>query len=231
MPTYETAPGSQGGERYQKGNDKFNFSNFNIVANYYKPGPATKQGELTYRIANPSFRNETDDFGKWYIADNVVEGNEKVSEDNKNGGVQTDINFEKIRLDEPWLSMPIYQQTAAEAYKIVLDNAGAILPKRDATDSRIIEEVRGGYATFEGESYKKEHKVADNTKVCGIIDTQNDVGGWPELKSEPAPADTDRDGMPDKWELQNDLNPDNAGDRNKLGDQGYTMLEIYLNNI
>jgi len=165
-----------GGEKFQRGKDKFNFSNFNIVANYYKPGPATKPGEVMYRIANPSFRSE-EDHGKWYIAENTVKGNEEVTTDNWNGGVQTELSFEKIRLYKPWPSMPINQQTAEEAYKIVLDNAGAILPKRDAIDERIIKEVRGGYATYEGKSYKKEHQVADSTKVCGIIDTQSDVGG------------------------------------------------------
>ena len=99
--------------------------------------------------------------------------------------------------------MPINQQTAEEAYKTVLKNAGAILPGRDAVDSRIIKEVRGGYATYEGKSYKQEHQLADHTKVCGIIDTQADVGGWPELKSTPAPADLDHDGMPDEWEKKN----------------------------
>jgi len=130
-----------GGEGQQRGNPKFNFSTFNIIANYYKPGPATKPGEVSYRIANPSFRSDTD-LGKWYIADNVVEGNENVSADNWNGGVQTKISLEKIKLDKPWPSLPINQQTALEAYHSVLDNAGAILPKRDAVDARIIEETR-----------------------------------------------------------------------------------------
>ncbi len=56
--------------------DKFNFSQFNIVANYYKPGPATKSGAISYRIANPGMRNDKNDFGKWYVEDNVVEGND-----------------------------------------------------------------------------------------------------------------------------------------------------------
>jgi hypothetical protein len=43
-----------GGEAQQQGNPKFNFSTFNIVANYYKPGPATQPGEVSHRIANPS---------------------------------------------------------------------------------------------------------------------------------------------------------------------------------
>jgi pectate lyase len=219
-----------GGEKYQKGNDKFNFSNFNIVANYYKPGPATRPGEVMNRIANPSFRN-SDDYGEWYIAENIVEGNEDVSSDNWNGGVQTKIPFKKIRLDTPWPAMPIKQQTALEAYHSVLDNAGAILPKRDAVDTRIIKETRGGFATYEGVSYEKEREVADPSKICGIIDTQKDVGGWPELKSEPAPTDTDRDGMPDSWESANGLNPGDPQDRNKVASDGYTMLEKYINGI
>jgi len=219
-----------GGEKQQRGKPELNFSTFNIVANYYKPGPATRPGEVMYRIANPSFRSEVD-FGKWYIADNIVEGNEKVSANNWNGGVQTKISFEKIKLEIPWESMPITQQTAKEAYKTVLDNVGANLPKRDSIDERILKEVSGGYATFEGVSYKKEHQVADTTKVCGIIDTQNDVGGWPELESTLAPNDTDHDGMPDDWEKKNELNPNNPDDRNAIASDGYTMLEKYLNSI
>jgi pectate lyase len=220
-----------GGEKYQKGNDKFNFSSFNIIANYYKPGPATKPGEVMHRIASPSYRNETDDFGKWFIADNVVEGNANVTADNWDGGVQTKISLEKIKLDRPWPSMPINLQTVPEAYHSVLENAGAILPVRDAVDSRIIEETRGGFATYEGVGYKEKNKVSDPTEKCGIIDTQDDVGGWPLLKSAPAPKDTDHDGIPDEWELNNGLDPNNAGDRNAISEDGYTMLEKYLNSI
>jgi pectate lyase len=219
-----------GGEDQQSGNELFNFSVFNIVANYYKPGPATKPGEVSYRIANPSSRNETD-YGKWYITDNAVEGNAVVSEDNWNGGVQTTISIEKIKLNKPWPSLPIDQQTAKEAYKAVLANVGSVLPERDATDSRILKEVLGGYATFDGNSYKKDHKVADSTKFCGIIDSQNDVGGWTKLNSSPAPQDTDHDGMPDYWEVKNNLNKGNPDDRNIKTSDGYTMLEKYLNSI
>ena len=219
-----------GGEAFQTGHDEFNFSRFNIVANYYKPGPATKPGEVAHRIANPGFRNEIDDYGKWYIADNVVEGNEKVSSNNWDGGVQTKISFDKIKLNEPWPSMSINQQKAEEACQSVLKNTGAVLPKRDAIDLRIINDARNSTATFEGSTYKKEQELADPSKICGIIDSQNDVGGWPELKSLPAPIDSDHDGMPDEWELKNGLNPNQAGDRNMVAKDGYTMLEKYLNN-
>lgn len=219
-----------GGEKQQKNSDKFNFSEFNIVANYYKPGPATQPGKVSYRIANPSFRGETD-FGKWYITDNVVEGNKEISKDNWNGGVQTKISLDKIKLEKAWTSMPINMQTAEEAYKAVLKNAGALLPKRDIVDTRILKEAKSGTATYEGKSYKTNNKVADASIICGIIDTQKDVGGWPELKSEAAPKDTDHDGMPDAWEKKNGLDPNNPDDRNHEANDGYTMLEKYLNRI
>ena len=223
-----------GGEKQQKGNDKFNFSTINMAANYYKPGPATQPGEISYRIANPSTRNGTADYGKWYVSDNVVVGNALVTDDNWSGGVQfkgDSSDTAALKLEQPWPSMAINQQTAEEAYKSVLENAGAILPKRDVVDARIIDEVRNGYATFEGATYKKDHAVSDDSIKSGIIDSQSDVGGWPELKSITAPTDTDHDGMPDEWEIINDLEPNNAADRNKVAPDGFTMLEKYLNSI
>lgn len=225
---------SYGGENKQGDSPKFKFSEFNMVANYYKPGPATQPGDVSFRIASPSMRKETSDFGKWYIADNVIVGNETVTSNNWNGGVQPnggEENLKFIKLEQPWQSMPIHQQSAAEAYKLVLKNAGAILPKRDAVDARIIKEVTGGYATFEGASYKQKKIVPDPTKKTGIIDTQNDVGAWPELKSIAAPDDSDHDGMPDAWEIERKLDKNNPEDRNIVNNEGYTMLEVYLNEI
>ena len=64
-----------GGEAAQRGNTKFNFSNINMVANYYKPGPATEPGQTSRtQIAGPWSRNGDSDYGKWYIADNVIGG-------------------------------------------------------------------------------------------------------------------------------------------------------------
>jgi len=223
-----------GGENQQVGSSKFVFSKFNIVANYYKPGPATEPGEISFRIANPSMRNDKSDFGKWYIANNVIAGNNKVTADNWNGGVQPNggkENLQFVKLEEPWPSMSIKHQTAMEAYHSVLKNAGANLPKRDPIDTRIIKETKGGYATYEGNAYKQNRSVADSSKKCGIIDSQIDVGGWPKLKSTPAPTDTDHDGMPDDWENKNKLNKENPDDRNIVDSDGYTMLEKCLNNI
>lgn len=223
-----------GGEKQQKGNPKFNFSNINMIANYYKPGPATRPGEVSHRIANPTTRDGVHDYGKWYIADNVVEGNDAVTADNWNGGVQPQGGMDDIailRLNEPWPAVPITQQTAVEAYAFVLEDVGATLPKRDAIDERIIEEVRSGTANYEGPTYKEDNAMPDKSKKSGIIDSQADVGGWPKLSGTTAPDDTDHDGMPDDWESSHDLNPNDGEDRNRVGDDGYTMLERYLNSI
>ena len=45
-----------------------------------------------------------------------------------------------------------------------------------------------------------------------IIDSQKEVGGWPELRSTAAPADSDNDGMPDDWETRFGLDPKNPAD-------------------
>ncbi len=75
------------------------------------------------------------------------------------------------------------------------------------------------------------NSVNDPSKWTGIIDSPKDVGSWPELKSTPAPADSDHDGMPDHWERKNKLNKENSDDRNRVTEDGYTMLERYLKRI
>ncbi|GAA0880404.1 pectate lyase [Algoriphagus jejuensis] len=222
-----------GGENKQGDDPRFTFSTINLVGNYYKPGPATQAGENSHRMANPSMRKDVSDFGKWYVADNVMIGNERVTADNWDGGVQPQggkENLKYVKLEKPWESMPINQQSAEKAFELVLANAGATLPKRDAVDTRIVNETKGGFTTFEGGTYRKRITLTDTSKKSGIIDSQNDVGGWPELKSVPPPKDGDHDGIPDAWENANGLNPSDPSDRN-LVKEGYTMLETYLNSI
>ena len=62
-----------GAEAQQKGSDKFNFSTINMVANYYKPGPATDPNRKA-ELAEPSSRGDSDK-GTWYVAGNFIEGN------------------------------------------------------------------------------------------------------------------------------------------------------------
>jgi hypothetical protein len=64
-----------------------------------------------------------------------------------------------------------------------------------------------------------------------IITDPASVGGFGTLTGGAAPTDTDRDGMPDTWERANGLNPNDAGDGDDLGQDGYSTVERYLNSL
>jgi hypothetical protein len=220
---------------------------YNMVNNYYKAGPATAGNLTTSSATNKRNRilnytsyyldgTDTVRGGRFYINGNFVAGYPSVSADNWTQGVQKDSYWNGTALlnagkqANPYTMPPVNTQTAEQAYLSVLDNAGAILPKRDTVDKRIIRETRTGTATFEGATYK----LVTGTGIShpsGIIDSPADVGGLPTYNSTPAPLDTDKDGMPDAWEISKGLNPNNALDRNTIGADGYTNLEIYLNSL
>ena len=185
--------------------------NYNMIENYYKPGPATSSSHAAV-ILEPY-----KPLGKFYLKDNVDAGVDKVTENNWKGVEIDSEDLSKIKLDQPVVVSPHVQpEPAREAYQHVLEQAGAS-KVRDAVDQRIIEEIRDGTSHF------GDH---------GIIDSQKDVGGWPELKSLPAPADSDHDGMPDEWETQHQLDPHNPEDRNKNNTAPpYTNLEAYHERI
>lgn len=205
---------------------------YNMVNNYYKPGPATKKSaskrilELTQFFFDPRFNKDTLKAGKFYISGNVMEGSPEVSENNWEFGVQgKKINEpvkSKSKLTNPIVCEKITTQSAEDAYKAVLDFAGASL-RRDAVDKRVTEEAKSGTEKF-GSSFHDGKK--------GIIDDPSDVGGWPELKNGTPAKDSDLDGMPDNWELEKGLNPKNAIDGEKYTmNKNYTNLEMYLNSL
>lgn len=220
-----------GGEKRQQGNPEFSHCVVNMVGNYYKPGPATIPREVSHRIVNPGSSNRG--FASWFVADNFMHGNAAVTADNWDGGVQPQEEqqgADELRLMEPWPAMPIHEQSAEEAYRNVLRDAGATLPKRDAIDRRIVEETRRGEATYEGKGYKDDHPEINASKPSGIIDSPYDVGGWPELASSPPPDDSDDDGMPDAWEEKYGLDPATADGPMQDSDRdGYTNIEEYMN--
>lgn len=139
----------------------------------------------------------------------------------------------RVKLDEPILTGDVTTHSAGMAYEKVLLYAGASLV-RDAADMRYAEEARTGTTTYTGEVSGRK----------GIVDKINDPAGeqlasrpsYSELSSvsRPADYDTDRDGMPDAWEVANGLNPSDASDGKAytLDSRGfYTNVEVYLNSI
>jgi hypothetical protein len=133
----------------------------------------------------------------------------------------SDADAQAAKLNEPFSAMPVTTQPAKDAYTLVLNKAGADLV-RDTLDARIVKDVmnrtgnlidvQGGYP--HGTPYEQTVKA------------------WPALKSAPAPADADQDGMPDEWERKHGLNPADAADASayKL-DKHYTNVEVYINSL
>jgi hypothetical protein len=224
-------------------------SMFNIINNYLKPGPATPDNEVRYRLLKPeSERSKTvkDHFGKAYVAGNIVDGNEKVTKDNWDGGVQPAVSEEPlekaladIRVDKPFDHAPLTILPADKAYESVLKNAGALLPTRDPVDTRVIEMVRTGKVTakpipgeeaaFSNVGYTKDtiEKLIEMVPK-GIITDPREVGGYPQYKGDPY-KDSDKDGMPDEWESAHGLNANDPSDAAKdLSGDGYTNIEKYL---
>jgi hypothetical protein len=195
-------------------------SQVNIVNNYYKPGPAAP-AEL--KFVHASFQKENSKgTGEWFANGNIMEGDKSLTRKNNRGIDLAEAGYFKNSIAENSfpVSVPLPEQTAIDAYNEVLKYAGSIFPKRDAVDERIINETKTGTAIGKG-VYGKP----------GIIDNVLQVGGWPTYKTTVAPVDTDGDGMPDAWEQKNGLNSSDASDRNKIGADGYTMLEKYLNEL
>ena len=180
-----------------------------MVGNYYKTGPSTKSKKSW-------FVNPWSPYGAFFILDNIMYGDELITKDNK-VGVKAD-HPDSAFVSKMFNVESVNTQTASEAYEFVLKKAGASY-KRDAIDARIVEEVKTGNSN-KGKSQN------------GIIDSQTDVGGWPELKSTPAPADADQDGMPDKWERSNKLNPNDPADAAAFTvSKSYSNIEVFINNL
>jgi hypothetical protein len=69
-------------------------------------------------------------------------------------------------------------------------------------------------------------------RVNGVIDSVDDVGGWPAIPVFDSPIEADRDGMADSWEWKVGPDPKNSADHAGFDlDSAYTNLEIYLDGL
>lgn len=199
--------------------------NYNIVNNYYKYGPNTGKN-VRYRVANPWSKPPSIGFGKWFIEGNYVDGNAEITTDNWKGvtvedGKASDMDLVKVNSSSFQL-IPVNVQSAKEAYESVLKNVGAVLPKRDTLDQRIINEVRNRTGRMIDVQGGYPHGTAFELTTSA----------WPTLNSLPAPKDSDKDGMPDDWETKNGLNANDTSDASGLKLHGfYTNIEVYINGL
>lgn len=227
---------------------------YNIINNYFKPGPGTpKDAPVSYRLLKPeSERSKTviDNFGKAYVGGNIVEGNPRVTADNWDGGVQPETKrvgrseaIAAIRVKEPFPHAPVTVLSADSAYRYVLANSGATLPRRDAVDQRVLNMVQTGVvakaeatdsdsakAADAGYAEKWVQELEELVKV-GFITNPAQVGGYPKYEGTPY-ADADQDGLPDAWETAHGLNPKDAADATAdLNGDGYTNIEDFINGL
>lgn len=161
--------------------------------------------------------------GERYSADKKNFYGDAVAHQTING-----VSCVKIKMDNPAPMGEVTTHSAAEAFSKVLAYGGASL-YRDEIDARYMEEAKTGTAQYKGSI----------TQSPGIIDKVSDVNGYTEstfgTASHPADFDTDKDGIPDAWELANGLNPNDASDAlltYSLDKKGYyTNIEVYANSL
>lgn len=195
----------------------------NFVNNYYKPGPSTKSGVKT-RLVDPwtSCGNCVDGSSvlpkggsvvppKIYLVGNMMVGSSEVTADNWKGSTKSK---SVAGVDSRWtegLTALSNEQSAEEAYETVLAKAGCSI-SRDAIDARIVNDVRNGSGK--------------------LINSPDEVGGYPTLAPGTAPTDTDRDGMPDAWEDEKGLDKNDFKDGKLFTlDKSHTNLEVYLHSL
>ncbi|MBN1760946.1 MAG: hypothetical protein JW863_21645 [Chitinispirillaceae bacterium] len=181
-------------------------SEANVVGNYFIYGPSSSSG---------SHITGTTSAFHVYGADNWVD-------DNKNGTLDpyklTDYKTATVVASPFDYDGMNNVMPAAEAFNYIIDNVGGSFPARDAVDEYLIEELR---------SYGKKGAIIVQEGDNGI------PGNVGTVANGNPPADSDKDGMPDEWEKKHGLNPESANDGNgkDLSEEGYTNVEMYLNEL
>ena len=180
----------------------------NYVGNYLRPGPSST-AKAPIHIGNKPVDSDI----TFYISGNIFEGHDEMNADNSKfiDAYEIEGKPQARTVATPFATAPVTTVSAKEALELVLASVGASLPVRDAVDARLVNHVR--------------------TRAGKMINSQTEVGGWPDLKSGPLPVDTDNDGIPDSWETAHGLNPRDPADAMQLAKSGYSNIEEFLNSV
>lgn len=227
----------------------------NFVGNYYRPGPATKSNKLkalyslhgtTGESSSLPQNGGTTGAGKgkigWsttlFVDKNIIEGADDVNENNWVGvtpnsdvgvwegswikceSMEDGIYVDGILKpnDEYIYDYPVITQAPEKAYGEIIKYAGAS-NVRDSVDIRVVNDVINRTAPTGSKS------------GLGLIDSPDDVGGFPVIIGGKNPIDSDYDGIPDYWEDENGYNKFDFTDSVIIEDDGYTPLEKYCEDI
>jgi len=186
--------------------------NVNLINNFFKAGPETRLNRYEIMMGKSTC-------SKLYLRGNISPRRTSQDQDEWKGVGLTSA-FENPAPREPYQSLKAFKTplaegnkllSAMETYDVVLKDAGASFPYRDAVDRRLIKDVVKG----RGKS----------------VDHPDEVGGWPDLSASKPLLDSDQDGMPDAWEKMTGLDPMAADGNQDRNEDGYTNLEEYLNQL
>ena len=179
-------------------------SEVNMIGNHFIYGPSSSNGSHITRTT-PEFHV--------YAKDNWVDSNKdgvynpSLMSDYKTATlVDTPFDYHGTQNAKP----------AKEALDELLSHVGGT--PHDAVDLYLLDELK---------SYGTKGKIIVRESENGIPGNVGTVAnGIP-------PKDTDRDGMPDSWETLHGLDPNSHADQNgfDLSDEGYTNVEMYLNEL
>ena len=178
----------------------------NIIGNFYKSGLDTPAED---GAKGKGVFSQDDEGLSVYVSGNIGPGRPTNSGDD---WLITDGDEQYRSLTPVVAGSRITTYPVEQLLDLILENAGAVTPTRDEVDLRVVKSVRDGNGR--------------------VIDSQDEVGGWPKMAHGVPPVDSDHDGMPDEWEASLDLNPNDArdGGMDRNGD-GYTNIEEYLNSL
>ena len=220
----------------------FGIKTFNMINNYYKPGTFTRDSTRhsgimlspTTQCSNCNHQDANDIVpGRFYLSGNMidgavakVDGNLVRPDKNCTFGEFASKYMIKKRLVSDTLDFRKFNFITLYSASVALDRVAATAgasKSRDAVDARVCGDVLNGTVSGYGHKYH----------TPGLIDSQNDVGGWPVLKHGASQPDSDGDGIPDEWERRNGLKvgEDNSKTYTLDKKRFYTDLEVYANSI
>lgn len=195
-------PISEFGEFYDIGGNL----RLNYIGNTALSGPSTRKRRAPYAVDIRNHYSPTFD-AMVYVQGNI-DGNHRLRPSDPEELVVRP-EGRRYLAPEPFQPLMVQALTPEAALERVLANAGATAPRRDRLDRQVVEDV-----------------VRRTGKV---ISDPAEVGGWPDLRSGPVPADADGDGMPDEWEVAHGSDPRTFDAWQDVDGNGWPNLEDYLN--
>ena len=195
-----------GGEPYSMHDRSRYPTKVNYMNNYYNYGASTKS---SIRSKIFEFTNKVSDEikGDYYVNGNYVYGDSKVTSNNE-GGLKNPTYANLLTSPIDLGEYNVNAQTAEKAYDDVLASVGATLPKRDAIDARIVNDVKN---------------------LTGrVINNTDEVGGMIDLTAKT--TQTRVFTVPTEWINEKGLSAYKENEVITEGNyKGYTLIEAYVN--